>query len=122
MFLSNYIKFKVVFTCLVVFVFSGCSMIIPPERWAESELYGLCDMRYKYDNAEIALDSFAENKKNIDVELKKRGKNCGCYYQAWSKSNLYMGLIGMGLQANTSKHCENDNPKEAKENTSTPSE
>ena len=63
----------VVIVILFSGLFSGCSMIVPPERWAESELYWLCDYRYKIDNAEIMLDSFIENKKNIDIELKKRG-------------------------------------------------
>ena len=58
---------------------------------------------FKIDNAEIMLDSFIENKKNIDIELKQRGKDCGCYYQAWSKSYLYMGLLGMGMQSNASR-------------------
>ena len=93
-------------------------MIVSPERWAETELYYLCDHRYKIDNAEIMLDSFIENKKNIDIELKRRGKDCGCYYQSWSRSNLYLGLLGMGLQSNASKHCENDMPVESKESNS----
>ncbi|MBT3508421.1 MAG: hypothetical protein HN472_02625 [Nitrospina sp.] len=108
------IRPKVFFSCLIVFLFSGCSMIVPPEQWAETELYWLCDHRYKIDNAEIMLDSFIENKKNIDIELKQRGKDCGCYYQTWSKSYLYMGLLGMGLQSNASKHCENDTSVEIK--------
>ena len=112
--INKLIRPKVFFSCLIFFLFSGCSMIVPPERWAESELYWLCDHRYKMDNAEIMLDSFIENKKNIDIELKKRGKDCGCYYQAWSKSHLYMGLLGMGLMSNASKHCEKKAPAEAK--------
>ncbi len=111
-------RFQKSFACLVAFFFSGCSMIVPVERWAETELYYLCDHRYQIDNAEIMLDSFIVNKKNIDVELKKRGKDCGCYYQAWSKSHLYMGLLGVALKANASKHCESDHPTEIKENTS----
>ena len=113
--INKLIRPKVFFSWLIVFLFSGCSMIVPPERWAETELYWLCDYRYKIDNAEIMLDSFIENKKNVDIELKKRGKDCGCYYQAWSNVSVYGGgaigaLVGQGLKANAAKHCENDKP------------
>ena len=110
-------RFQIFFACLVAFLFSGCSMIVPVERLAETELEYLCNHRYLIDNAEIMLDSFIVNKKNIDVELKKRGKDCGCYYQAWSKSHLYMGLLGAALKANASKHCESDDPKATQEST-----
>ena len=71
---------------------------------------------------DIQSDTSIENKNNIDAELKERNKDCGCYYQAWSPSHLYMGLLGLGLMAGSSGHCENDNPTEVKEITPAPSE
>ena len=113
---SNCIKSKVVFACLVVFIFSSCSL--SRAQLKTTDLYDICMSRYTYDNGLISpYDS--KDKENIDGELKGRAKDCGCYYQAWSPAYLNMGLLGMGLMATSAGHCENDNPTEAKENTPT---
>jgi len=113
---SNCIKSKVVFACLVVFIFSSCSL--SRAQLKTTDLYDICKSRYSIDNGLISpYDS--KDKENIDGELKERAKDCGCYYQAWSPAYLNMGLLGMGLMSSSAGHCENDNPTEAKENTPT---
>lgn len=114
------VKSVVLFICIVAFVFSGCAM--SREQLRQTDLYDMCMERYQIDHYPGSTDTSIENKNNIDAELKERNKDCGCYYQAWSPSHLYMGLLGLGLMAGSSGHCENDNPTEVKEITPAPSE
>jgi hypothetical protein len=117
---NNIFKSKVLLVWLVVFIFTGCTMT--REQLRTTDLYDICYSRYATDHALITTDTAQENKKVIDAELRGRGKDCGCYYQAWSPAYLSMGLLGVGLMSGSSGHCENDQPAEVKEITPTTSE
>ena len=109
----NLIKSRVFFACFVVFIFTGC--VVTPSNWRGMSLDTMCNFRYRLDNSSFTPSGHVKNKKkDIDTELKRRGKDCGCYYQAWDTAHLSMGVIGLALQSNASKHCEKDNPAEVK--------
>ena len=104
-------NFKILLTWLVLLIFTGC--VTSPASWKTTNLYDVCQKRFQIDNYGF-VPSGEENKNNIDAELKRRGKDCGCFYSAWDSSHLYMGLLGIGLMANASTHCEKKAPAEAK--------
>lgn len=108
---NNLIKSTVFYACLVVFIVSGCATSMATLK--KTDLYDVCQQRFQIDNYGF-LPAGDENRKNIDTELKQRGKDCGCFYSSWNTSHLYMGLLGIGLMANAAKHCENPKPVEAK--------
>ncbi len=108
---SNLIKSTAFYVCLMAFIFSGCAST--PTSLGTKDVYDICQERFQIDNYGF-VPSGEETKKYIDAELKQRGKDCGCFYSAWDSSHLYMGLLGMGLMANASKHCENPKQVEVK--------
>ncbi len=110
--LSNFIKSKVAFACLVAFIFTSCAS---GSGFKTKDLYFICKVRYEWDHGiSLTQDQKKLLRKVTDPELKKRGKDCGCYYQAWSPIYLSMGLIGMGLMSSSSSHCKNDQPAAVK--------